>query len=203
MEEGKDYFLFMPKSKRGLLADYPELKKHEEFTALSNKQMIFVWCFACKGSPLFHKPMPEDKLIKEAVKAAKLKFNDPKDEQNFLSGNFPHKVRAAIEVMKAFNPVVRFRAKKVLEGAIKNIESIISVKLDDAGNSEQFYDKDGNADWSKKKAYIDSTVKATNELPKMIAQAERGYGITDDKEKIQKNIDESGFTFLEKWHSLS
>jgi len=203
MEEGKDYFLFMPKSKRGLLADYPELKKHEQFLNLSNRQMIFVWCFACKGSPLFHRSLPEPELIKEAVKASKLTFKDPKDEQNFLSGNFPHKVRAAIEVMKTFNPVVRFRAKKVLERAIKNIERIISVDIDESGNSDQFFDKDGKPDWAKKKAYIDSTVKANSELPKMIAQAERGYGITDDKEKFEKNIDESGFTFLEKWHSLS
>jgi len=203
MEEGNDYFLFMPRSKRGLLADYPELKKHEEFLALNNTQLLFVWCYACKGGPYFHENISEEELLTRCIKVSRYKFDDAKAERTFMSGKFPHKLRAAVEVMKTFEPTVRFRAKKILERAIKNIEKIISIDLGQDGESIHFLDKDGNAEWSKKKIYIDSAIRANSELPKMIEQAERGYGITDSKDKIKKNIDESGLTFLEKWHSLN
>lgn len=201
MEEGKDYLLFMPRSKRGLLADYPELKKYDEFTSISNTQMLFVWCYACKGGPYFHQNISDKVLIEKAASAARMRFSDPQLEQNFMSGKFPHKLRAAIEVMKTFSPTVRLKSKEILEKAIGNIESIISIDLDKNGDSVHFLDKDGNSDWSKKKAYIDSAVKVNTQLSGMIDQAERGFGVTDSQDKIKKNIDETGFTFLEKWHN--
>ena len=120
-----------------------------------------------------------------------------------MSGKFPAKLRAGVEIMKTFEPAIRFRAKKILERAVINVERIISIDTDKDGNSIHFLDKDSESDWTKKKAYLDSVFKANKELSGMIEQAERGYGITDSKDKIRKNIDESGLTMLEKWHSTN
>jgi hypothetical protein len=176
------YSVFMPKSQRGLIIDYPELKGYTSFRALSNLEMLFVWYFACESSPYYKVSSDRERV----QKALDVSYNrDPrskkifgKAEQDYLSGNFPGKISSAIEDMKKFRVGPRIRAKMMAEKIMDNYEKILDI---DASNTAHFQNKDGEVDFTKKKAYVDTAAKALEVLPSLIKQIEHNFGLSEDK----------------------
>lgn len=169
--------LFAPKSKRGLLIDYPELKKHEDLKKLRDpKDLLFVWYFASKSSPFYDIEKPEERA-KQCIKHVYGEDIAHHKAENFISGNFDDKIGTAIALMASFNPGPRIRAKKMVEKILSNYEKLIDI---DASNDEEFLGKDEKVDWSKKKAYVDTCATVSASLPRLISQTEAGFGIADE-----------------------
>ena len=59
----RKYSIFYPKSSRMLTADYPEFKKVREFKDINRGDLLFVWYFACEGSPLIDIHDEKERLL--------------------------------------------------------------------------------------------------------------------------------------------
>lgn len=207
------YMLFAPKSARGLRVDYPELSKYEELRSIMQKELLFVWYYACKSSPLFNFDGPQKVHIEKCMKAAKLVIDDPAKKAKFMAGNFPAKVQAAIEVMYNFEPAARIVAKLEALKDIEDLKRMTSLELDKDGNHPQFYEKgykppedpepghEPDIDMEKKNKYMSMILKKNEKLGDMINKAEQGWGVVkSDKTMIDKNKDDTGVSFAESFH---
>lgn len=185
-----EYSVFAPKGKRSLISDYPELGEKDEFRVLHKNELLFVWYFACKVSPLYEiEPVPE--RINQAIK---MSFGHMPEEQKqkYLKGAFPEKVKIAIREMERYIPSWRIRAKKMLDKSFDNLEALIDIDVND---DSQFKNASGEIDWSKKKAYAETVGKVQEMLPEMIAKAESGFGAV----KTNKNDQDSGNSFADEY----
>jgi len=183
MPEKKEYSMFYPKSKLGLKSDYPELASNPIFESLSNNEMLYVWYYACKASP-FSK---EDDLRLRADKSVMEAFGPNKGPQvrtAYLAGNYSEKVRAAIIEMTKFQIGPRIRAKLMIEKIIGNYEELIDINT-----KSEFINKDGDVDWTKKKAYIDACATVSKNLGNLINQAEGSFGVQEKEEGDVIEID--------------
>ena len=176
-----EYSIFKPKSNRGIFSDYPELRKYPEFSGIKADQMLFVWYYACEASPFYDIENNRER-IEKSIEAAFMKdgrklISDDKKE-DLLDGKFPAKLSVAIDAMRKFRIGPRVRAKILTEKIFNNIESILSI---DASKKENFLNKDGEVDFSKKKAYMDAASKASEMMPKLINQLENNFSVSEEK----------------------
>ena len=175
MRKESQFSIFYPNSSRDLAMDYPELYENENFRKLNRAEKLFVWYWGCRASPFWDLEDVDERLDK-CIHHSFGSTLDHVAKQRFMSGNFSEKIDKAIIFMNKFQLSPRVRASKLTEKILKNIEKLIDVEISE--DSEEFKNKDGEADWSKKKAYIDSCEKATKILPDLIRQVEEGYGVT-------------------------
>lgn len=173
------YSLFYPKSKREIVYDYPELLKYEEFKKLDGSEIVFVWYHSCKASPFYHMD-DEEGRINDCLKRAFPNEGEREAHKNRFFGGFEEKIRDACYRMESFEPAARMRMKKMTEKMFENVEDVL--KIDKENVNEEFMDKDGNVDWQKKKAYLDSVAKANETFPRMLKNLENQFGIVEDEE---------------------
>ncbi len=190
--------MFTPKSNQSLRSDYPELNKNKAFIGLNKNEMFFCWYFACKSSPLIREEDPRKRA------EAAIYFSYPKDKRDqiaraYSSGNFPEKLKIAIDEMRKYEPGPRIRAKMMVEKIMQNYEKIISIEID--GNTE-FKNKDGEVDWAKKKSYIDTCSVVAKNLSLLISQSEGSFGITEEKDGESYNEYDDG-SLIEEFHSIT
>lgn len=175
--------LFYPKNQEALIRQYPELGKYDEFKPLTKDQQLFVWYVACMSSPYAFEGegLNAAKIVMSFNKVYKNgQYSLPLDEEKkWYAGIFPEKISTAIKAMQKFKPAVRTRAKGIIEKMLDNMEKMVAVDI----NGEEFYDKEGNVDWTKKNAYITSCDRILNMLPTVIEKAESGFGITTQFEE--------------------
>ncbi len=162
-----------------MLQEYPELKEKPELNSLRDYELRFVWYFANPTSPIIDCTMSD-----RAVKAVQFAFLDDAvseaERNTFITGKFTDKIRAAINVMKAFNPQVRMRAKMNAEHIFRNIEKIIhvdKVKMKMMG-------------FADKKQYAEMSMKVMAQMPELINIMERGFGVYEVPKKKMKTQEE-------------
>lgn len=190
-----EYSLFAPKTRNGLLYDYPDLKNVEEFKKLSVHHLLFVWYFACEASPIYN--IKEDEYrSKEAVKYVQTlnsNYFTGLDKTKFENLNFENKVLIAIKKMSSYRMGPRIRAKKMIDQALDNYERIVNFDI----NSTAFMDKEDNVDFDKIAKYTTATTNIMKNLPILVQQAEEGFAITnrtgqpteyDDEESIMDDF---------------
>jgi hypothetical protein len=158
------YKLFQP-SDIDMIRDYPELKEYKEFVNMKNDELRFAWEF---GNPTSETAKIEDIQQKRKVAYEKV-YGNTKDTRQvqFLMGDFPDTVRAAIEKMKSFKPSARMRAKMMTENTFNNFETIMNKDLS------------GFDDVDEIKKYTELKLKISAELPALIKQMEAGFGIKE------------------------
>ena len=191
----------MPKSTRGLKIDYPELAEYEELNMLRRAELWFVWFYACKTSPYYNLEIPEDKIVKKCLDAARMRFDDEAKEARWIARDFPEKISAAIKVMRNFEPSVRILAKLEAIHDLDQMRKLTSLELDEQGNNPMFLGKDGEVNFMSRKHYMDSISNKQSKIGSMIEKAEQGYGISIIDKESNKNLDDNGLTFLESWHT--
>jgi len=190
-ERIKSLSMFYPKTKSGILSDYPELRKIDVFQRLSPVEILFVWYFACKSSPFMHEDDAEERM--------KLAINEsfgkkaPEVMGAFVAGRYSEKIRSAILEMQKFEIGPRIRAKLMIEKIMKNYEELIDIDVD-----TEFKDKDQEEDWTKKKAYIDSCAKISSVIPMLITQSEGSFGLTE--KEAGKEVTINSDDLIEKFH---
>lgn len=173
------YSLFYPKSRREIVYDYPELIKYDEFKRLDGPDIVFVWYYACKASPYYHID-DETERIKACLDKAYPEQEGKKKNWDRFFGGFEEKIRNACHKMESFEPSARMRMKKMTEKMFENVEDVLKIDKEDV--NQEFKDKDGNVDWTKKKAYLDSVAKANETFPKMLKNLENQFGVIEDEQ---------------------
>jgi hypothetical protein len=191
-----EYSIFKPKSARGIFYDYPELRKNKAFKALTNYEMLFVWYFACESSPHYRISSERDRVIKCIEDAFKNKGKNVSKEEfdKMLEGEFRPKIAAAIDEMLKFRVGPRVRAKKLTEKTFDNLEKILDI---DASDEKHFHNKDGEVDFSKKKAFVDTAAKAQELMPKLISNLEGNFQVSEEKGKDEEVF---GAGFADQFH---
>lgn len=195
--------LFAPKSHRGLKVDYPELNSYEEFKSLRQAEMLFVWWYACKSSPYFDLDKPERDIVEMCLEKAKMRFDDPKTKEKFLSRDFPPKIDAAVKVMNTFEPSVRILAKLSAIRSLNNVKKLTSLELDENGNHPLFIKgkgEDAEVDFKKRNDYMNMIIKKEEKIGAIIEKAEKGYGIAALTSEQMKGLDDGDVPFIESWH---
>jgi len=196
MAESEDktakYSMFLPKSGRSILLDYPELGKAlgESGRSLNKSELLFSWFYACKASPLFKVERFEDRVTGCLNASFKGKINKA-DRQRYISGDFPAKIEHAIDIISRFEPGPRIRGKLMIEKILTNFEKMVDEEINDS----HFMDEEGKIDFSRKKAYIDAQKNIVATLPALITQAEGGFSVS----KIDDQ-DEEMESFIDEWH---
>jgi hypothetical protein len=168
-----EHKIFIPKSKNGLLAEYPELEKYEEFKMLKPYETIFVWWHSCAASPIFNIDNESVRISEAYKKATEGKRENPVEKKAYTAGKIPDHVKDACIRMRSFNSSARIRAKLMLNKVFDNYEKILNVDPDD---TSQFENKDGGIDWTKKKAFVDAQASIISKLPEMVEMTEHSFG---------------------------
>jgi hypothetical protein len=198
MRELDKYSIFMPKSEYGLKVDYPELSQVPQFKHLSADEMLLVWYYACQASPLVDKITDDARRIKEAIKIVHAKKDLPAvKKNNYEALKFPERLHEAIEVMKTYKIGPRVRSKIMIEHMMKNFEEIINVDV------KTFIDDDGNIDFVKQKSYVDASTNIAKNLPSIIQQIERGYGVAEMEERAAQEEElgsSEGSSLIDDFH---
>lgn len=169
--------IFTPSS-NSLLIDYPSLKKHEEFTRLKELELMFVWYYACKSSPIYG--WKEKKKPLEAIKRVPgfLETLNEEEYARYISRDFPTDIDAAIGVMKKFEPEFRNNLNTYTKRILDYVDFVTSLKITDY-----------MSDTSKIKNFMDMQINIAKNLPEILEGVEHGYGTKKAKNKEEsKNI---------------
>ena len=185
--------MFYPKTRNGLILDYPELEKIEVFRKLNKHDLLFVWYFACESSPFYKEEDLKVKTENALIEAYGINAADSL-RSKFLAGNFSDKIRDGIAEMQKFKIGPRVKAKIMTEKAMNNYYELIDTDVNTA-----FKDKDHEEDFVKRKSYVDATAKIIASLPTLISQAERGFGLTEKEEGEAIVMDSE--SLIEEFHS--
>jgi hypothetical protein len=180
----RKYSIFYPKSSRMLTADYPEFKKVREFKDINRGDLLFVWYFACEGSPLIDIQDDKERTLEAMMEA--YKKPDIKMQEKYLAGNFPEKVKIAISKMKSFKIGPRVMAKRMMENTLNNWREVTDI---DASDDSYFTGKDG-VDWAKKKAFIEAGATISKNIGSVLSQVEGSYAVSEkEQEKEVSDFD--------------
>lgn len=148
----------------------------EEFKSLSDKELLFVWYFACKSSPVCDKK-EMDRVVEAFKLVPEFAVNMKEDVyESFLSRNFPSHISYAIKVMKRFDPDIRFRAKTFTDRIMDNIDYVTRKK------AETYAD----ISVGELKSFIDMQINIAKNLPDIVSASEHGYGFKKNTEKEGK-----------------
>lgn len=175
------YSIFYPRTERGLLADYPDLKRNRRFTDISRSELLFVWYYSCEGSPLID--IKDDRQrAKESIDIAFGKKTDVKTLERYMSFNFPEKTKLAITEMRSFKIGPRVIARRMMENILSNWRQITDI---DASDNSNFEGKDG-VDWTKKKAFVETGATVSKNIGALILQVEGSYAVSVKKEEQEE-----------------
>ena len=158
-------FIFRPTNK-DLRVEYPELSEVSEFASLSKQEMVFVWWYACRSSKYIN---IEDEVLrtKKALERTYGKGKIPKEVYDkYMSQNFPEKVVDAINRIKQYSPEVRTKAKMLADDAFSKWEKLLDVAPEDLVELED------------KKKFADLYVLIMKNQPFIVAELEKGYGVS-------------------------
>jgi len=175
-EEIRKLSMFYPKTKRGLLVDYPELEKIDVFRSMNKQELLFAWYFGCRSSPFEREEDIKIKVEKCLVESYGERLSETL-KGKYIAGNFPDKLREGIAQMQKFQIGPRVRSKMMVEKIMSNYAKLIEIDV-----KTEFLNKDKEEDWTKKKAYIDSCAKISATLPILINQSEGGFGIIEKED---------------------
>lgn len=164
-----------------LKQQYKEFAEAMEFKDLSKSEEVFVWGFACTGSP--HSGI-EDRYKRSETVIAMMKqmkaWNiTPKesDETNYLNIKFSEKIKAAIDKMSKFKVTERMEARDALKNIEKNFVKIAGLDVEDImwktdENGVKYFDASGV------NQFVTTLQKVAEELPKIVRSNEDGMGIS-------------------------
>jgi len=184
------YSIFYPKSKNGIVNDYPELKKFKSFREINANDALFVWYYACEASPFIKitndRTRAEKSIEKAFVKDSKKVKKSQVDRDRYLSGKFPAKVDAAIHDMKSFKIGPRLLASKSIETALFNTSTIINQDMSAIGVDQ--------------KEYISMVKDAVAVLPKLVSLLEGNFSVSEKEgESSESSIFDPG-SAIENFH---
>lgn len=177
--------LFEPTT-QNLKAEYPELDSIEEFSQLTQNDMMFVWFMENPDSPLKDiKPLGAkvDACIRKSYRLKGEGSLSIRDIERLQAGHFSDEISRALDRMKRFSPERRKQAKGMVDKVFEKFQKIISNPPDEL-----------LSDMTVQKNYIDNAIKITDSLPILIQRIEEGFGY---KSRIKKG-DAAGASLMDR-----
>jgi len=166
----KDYVVYAPRSTKQIKRDYKELDDYEEFKPLTSAELLFVWWFACRCSPIID--MPEEKRVLVACeKAFKSKGQAEARRLEYGSLAFPDTLKAAIKIMDRFDPGGRIQRMVDDLHLLKQMQIIIRKDISGATPDEI-------VDWMK------AMVPARKLYDDILQRIERGGLGVEEKQNV-------------------
>lgn len=179
-----NFSLFEPKTNteiNDLRIDYPELGEEPAFKELKPRELRFVWLYANRTSPVFkqYHTLPKKERAKVCVEIVYgKKFYLRKEAQSLYDSDFSPHIMKAIERMAQYQPSIRLRARLMNEYIYDNLQSIILVS--------QVEMKAMGPDDRKK--YASLILEISKELPTVVNNIERGFGIVLKKKEDRTKL---------------
>lgn len=173
--------IFKP-TNRDMRVEYPELTDIVEFNPLNNKDLRFVWFYACKSSEL--STIRQDGIRLEAsVKMAYGKeWMSNSNAVSLMNGDVPDDFVIAISKMRSFIPAIRTKANKM---ALSMFETLEKITVIDDFTYEAM-------DFDDKKAYVGLAKTVSDILPNLISQIEIGFSVikkqNDNNKEDKENL---------------
>jgi len=156
---------------------YPELKTIQEFSPLSDRDLVFVWYYSNPTSDIYNKHLPRNE---KAYAAARETFKDVVDADRyamgFVDGALKNQddINIAIERMVRVRPDVRYEASEMVKDMFKDYKELLEKPLSDFCSSTGVIDHI---------AYLNVRKTIMKDLPDIIKKVEDGFG-TDKDEKV-------------------
>lgn len=157
--------------------EFEELAGIKEFSELSKEEYSFVWFYANETS-LYNSIEDKRTRLYTCWNAAFKKSMNVEEKNRYLSGNFPEKIKRAINRMKQINCNIRFRAKISLYSAFRNLEIMVNKKPSDVVMM----------DMDDAKKYSDLVKQASVTMKEIIEKLETGFGVKTKNVIDVKNI---------------
>lgn len=168
---------FSPKgySPEEYITKYPELKDYDETNKLKSVELIWCWYYGSNDSPFVKANIGhEDKCEKITIlvfdKMNEGRYYDDGSKKKLLSGNIPAAWVRAIDFFRKVDTDTRAYAKNMIDTIFEQYNDIISKGVD------AFKNDIGEVDYAK---YVGTMKKIQDELPSLIKQKERGFGVSD------------------------
>lgn len=166
---------------RTLKQQYKEFAETPEFKDLSKSEEIFVWGYACSGSPNIgiEDRYERAKVTVELMEKMKGEGYKPKEgeRQKYLNLQFAEKIKSAIDVISSFKVTERMEANEAMKNMQKNL-----IKIANLDAEEIMWKQDENGvkyfDASGVNQFVATIQRVTEELPKIVRLNEEGMGIS-------------------------
>lgn len=159
--------LFSPTGGKDIRLSYPELRLVPEFENVTAKEFTFVWNYVYMFADV-----PQDRL--RIQKSLFLAFGDTMpmlDKEKYKNGNYPEKVRIAIEKLKTYDFSSRLKARYITEKTLNNyIEFLSENKLQDLN---------GENKWDEISKFIKISKDINEALPELLKAMEHNFGVSD------------------------
>jgi len=204
LKEVTEYSLFAPKSKSGLVGDYPELKKNRYLSGMRNDKLLFCWYLGCEGSPCFDYYNSDDAKEKKAAllfakEHSEIRTSDHEWKRMLSEGKLNTEFLRGIKEFNSFRVGPRVRMMRMVENMLNNFEKVISVDIN--GSEFNLRSKEGDdlgeKDYTKVKQYTETCISIRNKFSEILEQAEQGFGIAAVQE--DKKV-EMGTSYLDMKH---
>jgi hypothetical protein len=172
--------IFAPKPDKftKLKDEYPELRDIPEFNGLNDTELLLVWYIKNRTSP-YYKQTHKSK-IDQVVPILYPNGIPEKEKSAMISGNFPEKIRIAMERMERFNPSARMMGKLMVDATFDHYFKIIK----EATTSD---DPEINS------KMVSLFAKIRTEIPLIIKMKEEGFGVV-----VSKTDDAGGLRLMDK-----
>mgnify|MGYP006921326599 CR=1 FL=1 len=178
----KKYVIFALKSNRELKREYPELSDYEEFKSLENRELVFVWAWACRTSPFLE--LDEEKRLVPCIEWAfpgkqqrEAKMND------YANMKFPDHIKGAIRRMERFDPGLRVQMAADNMHLLKQCQQAIRQDIKGA-DPEQIED------------YMKTAALARKIMADIQKDIERGnLGVEESKNTMLQNLEGASAAF--------
>ncbi len=173
---------------------YQELKRIPEFDNMAGSELIFIWHFANKTSPLMT-ITDQSKRVEKALSLSGWRIS-PEQEEKILKLQLGEGRERAVEKMSSFDPGARFLGHQALRTIFERYNEIIEKgpagfkKIVGSGD-----DKEEIIDYA---AFVNTSAKISSTLPDLINKMEEGFGVS-----IAGNIaddDDEGVSFHREWN---
>ncbi len=176
--------IFVPVENKLLTQSYPELEKVDAFKGLKSLDAKFAWYYAV----FFSDEKNKQDRIKKALNASYKQYLKEEDNERFLRGDFPDKIREAIQWFERMDTPARVTAKFTCERILDSYMKLVDVDIDTVG-LVKIYDQSmtkevgEKRDWNQVSAFVNATAKINEYLPELIKTLEHGFGIS---KKVKK-----------------
>ena len=155
--------LFSPTGGKDIRLSYPELRLVPEFENVTAKEFTFVWNYVYMFADV-----PQDRL--RIQKSLFLAFGDTmpiNDKEKYKNGNYPEKVRVAIEKLRIYDLSSRLMARAINQRTLNNYFEYINSK-----NLTELSEDDASK-------FIKNSADINKELPDLLKAMEHNYGVSD------------------------
>jgi hypothetical protein len=203
LEDITDFSLFVPRSRSGLMREYPDIGKSEYLKKMRNTKLLFCWYLGCEGSPCFDyydSTNPKDKMRAIVFAKEKSGIKISKDEWDGIleTLTLPAEFNKGIEEFGRFRIGPRVRMNRMIENMLLNFESVINVDI----NGPEFMETNkegeslGTKDYDKIRKYTETCLKIENSFKELLDEAEKSFGLSESKAEEF----EAGQSFLDLKH---